>query len=421
MHRDGPAIPGPSAFVAILEAMSSSHGHPLPFYDFIENLIHNAHEAGGYTLPGRPLMLAFPLAMFAFFMVAPQQMITNLEFILFFAPLWIPIVLARFALARFIQMRRVAYLAAPPQKSLLLEIRMPRDTRKTPQAMETFFSSLSMASGEATWYKRYVLGQSRPSWSFEIVSLGGRVHFYVWTRDRFRRPLESFLYAQYPGIEVVEATDYSRLVDPTHPPYVMSAFEYVKTNPIDAYPIKTYIDFGLDKTPVAKPEEQTDPISQIIEALGSVGPHEQVWLQFVIRVTKYEKYNGRKNEKGKTYTWKDEGRDEVERIRKEVAIQTEYRDPATGEWKHAQGFPNPTEGQKDRIKAIERNIGKLAFDVGIRSIYFATEDSFHKGMGSVITNIFKPFSSEQFNGLKPNTRWSEHFNDYPWEDPGGPP
>ena len=37
----------------------------------------------------------------------------------------------------------------------------------------------------------------------------------------------------------------------------------------DAYPIKTYIDFGLDKDP--KEEFKVDPISPVIELFGSIG------------------------------------------------------------------------------------------------------------------------------------------------------
>ncbi|MBU1292858.1 hypothetical protein KJ819_02190 [Patescibacteria group bacterium] len=395
--------------------MSSGGGHGggLPFLHIIDGWLGNAHQGGGFSMPGNALFIAGAAELIAFFLIAPQQTLVNFEFLLFLSPLWIPLLLGRFALIRFIQARRVEYIAT--QDTVLLELKLPRDTRKPPLAMETILANLHLASGEATWYKRYVLGRSRPWYSLELVSLGGKVHMYIWTRETFRRPIETFLYAQYPGIEVIEASDYSRLTDPTHAPYKMTAFEFLKTT-IDAYPIKTYTDFGLDM--VQKPEETVDPLAQLLETLGSLGPKEQAWVQLIVRASKAEKYEGRKNASGKNYDWKDEGKEEIERIRQELVIQNKYVD-AMGNLQTTNGFPNPTEGQKDKIKAIERNIGKLAYDVGIRAIYLAPGDSYHKSMGSLMSNLFKPFTSEQYNGLKPGSRWSEHFNDYPWEDFGG--
>lgn len=367
-------------------------------------------------LPGRALMIAGPLAIFAFFVWEPSQTIRNFEFLFFFAPLWIPFVLGRFTIQRFVQWRRSEFTTE--QATLLLELRLPRDTRKSPLAMEPVFSSLNIASGEGTWYKRYILGRTRPWWSFEIASIGGQVRFYVWTRHRFRRPFESFMYAQYPGIEIVEATDYTRLIEPTHPPYEMWAIEYAHTSP-DPYPIKTYADYIEPSKPLPKPEEQVDPLSQVIELLGSISPTEQVWFQMIIRATKAEKYWGKKTKDGKNWTWKDEGKELVAKIREDVTIKTEYVDPVTGVKQIRAGFPNPTKGQSDTMAAIERNIGKPAFDVGMRTIYCAHKEAYHKGMGASLANLLKPFSSEQFNGFKPAPRWSEHYNDYPWEDPGG--
>ncbi len=73
-----------------------------------------------------------------------------------------------------------------------------------------------------------------------------------------------------------------------------------------------------------------------------------------------------------------------------------------------------------RIEAIEKNTGKQAYDVGIRGIYCAPQDAAKGTMGGVLVNLFKPFNSENANSLMPaDGRWSNHFNDYPWEDKGG--
>jgi len=395
--------------IAILNAMSGGGhgGGGLPFLDVIENLLHTSHGKGGIHTAAKPLIILFAVVLVVFFIFAPGQSIRNFSFLIFFAPLWVPLLLGRWVLYQFVTAQRVAYIAR--QKHILLEIRLPRDTMKTPAAMESVFSALHLGPGEATWWKKFVLGQSRPWYSFEIVSLGGRVHFYIWTREAYRRAIESALYAQYPGIEVIEAEDYSRLVDPSHEPQEVVGFEYVKSK-AQGLPIRTFVDFGLDRT--AKPEEQNDPLAQIVELLGSLGPHEQLWCQIIIRTHKGERY------RKKDYTWKDEAREEIDNLRKEALQEAEFVDPASGKVMKTK-MVNMSKGLGDKIGAIERNVGKLAFDAGIRVLYTAPKDYYQGIVGGYIVGFFKPFNSEGGNSLGVTEDWSNKYSDYPWEDPHG--
>lgn len=394
---------------------SSSSTSPLPGLGAISKWTSSAESEGGSSFSLRALCIMFAIEILLFFFITPAQTFTNFQFLLFISPLWMPILLYRFGMERYIDANKVTSLGKV--QYILLEIKLPRDTRRTPLAMETVFSSMHIAGGDSTWYKRIILGNTRPSYSYEIVSLGGRVHYFVRMREQFRRPFESYIYAQYPGVEVIEAMDYSRLINPAEKPYKMTAFEFKKTEKdkdtnvdVDPLPIKTYPEYGLDK--VQKPEEQVDPLAQLLEVLGSLGPKEQLWLQFVVRVHKKDgKY-------GEGKSWKDVAKDEIQRIRAAAVTEIETVD-AMGNIKKAKGGINPTEGQKDRLKAIDRNIGKQPYDVGIRGIYCAPEDAAHRAMGGILANIFKPFNSEQFNSLMPNGRWSDHFNEYPWEDKHG--
>ncbi|MDP3402506.1 MAG: hypothetical protein Q8S35_00940 [bacterium] len=388
---------------------SGGHGGGLPFLDVIEHWVHGVHEEGGTAIQLKPLLIAFAAEIVAFFFIAPAQSVTNFQFLLFAAPLWIPLVLYPFTLKRYIDANKLAFIAK--QDHVLLEIKMPRDTRRTPLAMETIFSSMHIGGGETTWYKRIIEGRSRPWYSYEMASIGGRVHYFVWMRSGWRRPFESYIYAQYPGVEVIEAMDYSRLIDPSHDPYTMTAFEFYKTKP-DPYPIKTYVEYGLDK--IQKPEEQVDPMAQVIEVMGSLGPKEQLWVQFVVRIHKGEKYG-----EDQKRTWKDEAKDVLKELKEEDAVLNEYVD-ANGVKKTSVSYPNPTRAMASRIEAVEKNTGKQAYDVGIRGIYCAPKDSAYGTMGGILVNLFKPYNSEQFNSLMPsNGRWSNHFNDYPWEDKHG--
>ncbi|MDB5264628.1 MAG: hypothetical protein JWN64_199 [Parcubacteria group bacterium] len=394
----------------------SGGGHgpssPLPFFDKIDGFFHGAHEQG-VAFSAKPFLIAFPILILIFFFISPAQSIRNFELAFFLAPIWMPLILVTFAWERWVDTNRLGYIAK--QKNVLLELRIPRDVRKSPLAMETFFTNLHIGPGESTWYKRLVQGQVRPWWSLEIVSLGGRVHFYIWTREGYRRAVESALYAQYPELEVIEAIDYTLMTDPTHAPMQMWGCEHILRSE-DAKPIKTYPSFMKPDAPLSKPEEQIDSLSQIIETLGGIGPKEQFWVQILFRLSKNEKYAGRKTSDGKKYTIESEAGEIIDSIRQGAVKKSTYTDPLTGKVIETEGFPNPTKGQIEGIAAIENKVYRPIFDVAIRSIYTAPEGSFQGTMVSQLIGLWR--NMEGFNGFK-TARWDSIFGDYPWEDKKG--
>ncbi|MES2994876.1 MAG: hypothetical protein V4681_02515 [Patescibacteria group bacterium] len=388
---------------------SGGHGssNGLPFFDIVEDFFVKAHGQG-VAMGAKPFFIAGAVMLFAFLVVSPAQTLRNFELLIFLSPIWMTIVLVRFAVHRFVEANRVAWLSK--QEYVLLELKMPRDIRKTPLAMETVITNLHIGPNESTWYKKYINGSVRPWWSFEIVSLGGKVHFYIWTREGFRRAVESFIYAQYPGVELTEAMDYSLLYDPSHHPNKMWGCDYKKTKE-DPIPIRTYAEFIDPTSTLGKPEETIDPLAQVIELLGSIGPKEQFWVQINFRMTKKEKYGGER-------TWKEEGLDLIQEIRDKAVRKTSRMNAATGMMVEEEGFGPLTKGQQEDIYAIERNVNKPGFDVGMRAIYTAPEEAFQGSMISFLIGLWKPMSSENGNGIG-ITRWDAIFNDYPWEDKSG--
>jgi len=384
--------------------MSSGGGHrgfEFPFLHELHEWVEKAAGTGGFFLPASWLFLGALGGALAFYFMAPLQSLKNWDLVFTLAPLWIPVLVGRFAMLRFVQMRR-SY-SNFQNKFVLLELRMPREVLKSPQAMETVFASLNTAGGEGTWWKKWWWGKSRPWWSLEIVSMEGAIRMFIYVRANMRRGTESFFYAQFPEIEIIEAKDYARMRDPSTPEFTMDAFEF-KEGGKTPFPIKTYVDYGLDK-PGIKPENQVDPLAQIFELFGSIGPGEQIWLQMIIRVAGKERFRGALNAKGDKYSIKDEAKEIVEGIRNEII------NPKSG-------IPNPTEVQKERIASIERNMGKLLFDVGMRVIYSAPKGQ-GKGMGGPLLNMWKPFNSPNYNSIDVAGQWTAKYNDYPWEDLGG--
>lgn len=312
-----------------------------------------------------------------------------------FAPLWVNYVQSKFFLKT---------------KTVLLEIKLPKETIKSPLAMELFLTALHQTGGEGTWYDKYWLGKTRPWYSLEMVSIEGQVRFYIWTREAQKNFIESSLYAQFPGIEVKISEDYTKNIkfDPKQNNIFACELELVKA---DAFPIKTYVDYGLDKDP--KEELKVDPIAPLIEYLGSIGFNQQVWIQIIIRAHKKEQVK-----KGhwwkKTDAWKDSAEEEINKI-----MQRDPKTKIAGKKDAASGRITPptlSKGEQEIVAALDRSITKLPFDVGIRAIYFAKKEFFDGTNVGGILGSFKQFNSESLNGFKPNgKKYSPSFS-YPWQD-----
>ncbi len=375
----------------------------LPFLDSLNNAKSTITDKIGLRFEPWPLFIAGVILLFVSFIFMPGVVSLALSIALFLAPVWLPFLLVGGAFNTWYLLKRSEFIAE--KKCILLEIKPPRSLVKTPIAMEAFLSTLHLTGGESTWYQRFQ-GGTRPFFSLEIASFEGRVHFFIWTRADLRRLVESQIYSQYPGVQVVEAPDYARTISADPSEWIVWGCDFKQTAE-DPLPIKTYIEYGLDK--VQKEPEQVDPLANLIEFMGSIGKGEYLWLQYIIRAHKGEKYD-KLNKKGKPYTWKDEAEEMVEEIRRKT--RDSYTDIFTGELRP--GFPNPTKGQSEKMAAIERNVSKLAFDVGTRGIYLARKEHFHGPTIAHLIALFKPFSTEGWNGIN-STAWMKRFDDYPWE------
>lgn len=266
--------------------------------------------------------------------------------------------------------------------------------------------ALRQTGGETTFINRYWEGKLRAHFSFEIVSIEGKVKFIIYTQKRYKGLIESALYAQYPNIEIHEIPDYARSIHFDAKEMDMYVIDYKLGDP-DPYPIKTYVDYGLERE-IVDEENKVDPLNSIIEFMGSIGANQQCWFQIIIRAHKGEQ---RKPGTwfGKTDTWKLQAKKEVDKIRKEALPKD--ADPSVAK------FPNPTKGQQERISALERSISKVAFDVGMRSIYMGKKDFFDGTNISAQRSLLRAFASPHLNSFSV-TNWLDGY-DYPWQDFGG--
>lgn len=278
------------------------------------------------------------------------------------------------------------------EERVLLEVKIPKEITKSPKAMELLLEVFSQ-SYEGTLIDRFVGGTIRAYFSLELVSIGGQIHFYFQIPKFFRNIVESRIYSQYPEVEVAEvAYDYVRDVNYglSGSSWDVKSWEF-KLNKDDVYPIKTYVDFELEKDP--KEEFKIDPLTPLLEFLSSIKPTEQIWIQIMIMASKK--------------SWKKDGLKIVDELMKR---NLETADMSS--WIKFSASP----GEKALLDSVERNLGKMGFDVGMRTLYVATE-GIKPQIGVGLNSAFRQFGSnkdDRLNSLKPSLMTGF---DYFWEDP----
>ena len=307
-------------------------------------------------------------------------------------PLWLPLLLGKIFADLWLAYVRLDFIKKNP--GVVLEIRVPKEITKSPRAMELFFSAM-FEKGSVTYVETYWEGKLRPWFSFEIASFGGELHFFAWTMLKYRNVFESQLYAQYPTVEIVEVSDYAKkkIYDPRR--NFMWGTYFALTKP-DIYPIMTYVDYGLDKE--TEEEYKIDPLSSLLEYLGSIKKGEEVWIQILIRA--HSELKLVEGHLFKKKDWTESAMREVNKIMR--------RDPKTKSTrqKTETGFPivpTLTEWEKNQVEAIERSINKRPFETMVRLCYLAEPERF-SGMSATISGLLgtfrKPFNSNLLNGFK---------------------
>ena len=287
------------------------------------------------------------------------------------------------------------------QEYTLLEVILPHDFEQSPAAMEAFLGSLYINQGESTVIATKWKGSTRPWWSLELVSIEGELHIYIWTWKKFRQFLENNFYAQFPNCELVEVQDYMDGLFYDYDKIALWGTDYKFVKP-DVYPIKSYIDWKLDKIDhIKNKDEIVDPINSVYEKLAAIGEGEVVILQIMFQQTLNN-------------NWQKEVEDEIENIYE--SRTQEYTDMANPE-ETVKGFAQLRPQDYDLVNTLKHSISKDAFDVGIRSLYIAKKDKFKPGerVGPNHVNLFIAFEAPNLNFPKGLAHWLAGF-DYPWED-----
>lgn len=272
----------------------------------------------------------------------------------------------------------------------LLELRIPRELRKSPKAMEQVFTAIHALRNNYSNFKEHWWDGEITLWfSCEIVSFGGEIHFYMWVPSKHRNMVETALYSQYSDIEVAEAgEDYISRLPPTAEELERSGYKFfgneLRLEKQDAYPIRTYVEFEA-----IEEERQLDPIGATLETMARIKPQEILWLQILIRPT--------------DESWKKSGEALVKELKEKA--KSEFLSPTSGKVT----FTERTPGEMDVMKAIERNVAKPGFETQIRYLYIAPPEIFDKNFGQRgLYSAMNQYASESLNRFKHNVKaWTK--------------
>jgi hypothetical protein len=341
-------------------------------------------------------------------------------------------------------------------KWVLLEIKLPSDVYKTPEAMDIILGNIFFqGGGVGSWNDRIWKGKLLAYTTLEIASIDGSVHFYIRSEARFRNLIETQIYSQYPKAEVFEVEDYTKKVPMFNRKidngWNCRAFEF-KLDKNDTIPIKTYVDYGMDNSSLQLDEfNRIDPLTPMIEMLASLKPGENLWIQIFIRASgkkldiydikdgKYkkdfltrmlgsyvdagEKFLHIENESDKTkMSWQDQGKAEIKKLidsHSNAEIVTE-KDGKT-ETKKVGGYKNLTPLDKHMVDIIQRSIMKYGFDTGARVVYYAPKDVYNGMRVPVeLTSAMRQFAAPEYNQLvMDGGTFTRAWDFETWEDPTG--
>ena len=299
-------------------------------------------------------------------------------------------------------------------KPILFEIKIPKEVLKPIRAMEDVMTSLhTVVYHPPDWWERWIEGQAQTSLGFEIVSIEGKIRFFIRVHEGYVDGVQAAIYSQYPEVEITPVDDYTKAVpqDVPNKDWDLWASDYILLRPEDAYPISTYKKFETGQE--RKEEKRVDPMASLLEALARIGPGEQFWVQISASPVTEEKGTPHSDwiEKGKFLRDKLAKREPEKKAGQRPIILDAIdflitgQPPAEPEKPEREVFLPPemklTPGEREIVAAVEEKISKPGFDTGIRFIYLAKRENFVKAKLRLAFTFFGSYKTENLNNLVP--------------------
>ena len=153
---------------------------------------------------------------------------------------WIPLVLV-LGFLTYRNYKKLNKLKVLNVDSVLLMLEIPKANDKKELAAEQLFASLHGILRDKAELQHSNGVQEHLS--FEIVSTGGQIRFYVWVPKILQSFVEGQIYAQYPTVQIYKIKD-DYVDDRSKYPVCYSAELTLTEN--EALPIKTFENFEVD-------------------------------------------------------------------------------------------------------------------------------------------------------------------------------
>ena len=269
--------------------------------------------------------------------------------------------------------------------NVLLILEIPKTNDKKELAAEQLFASLHGILRDKRELK--LSRGAQEHLSFEVASVNGQIRFYVWTPRSLQSFVEGQIYAQYPTVQIHQAsedyTEHERDHSVTYTTEMtLTASEFL--------PIKTFQTFEVD--PLAG-------ITGTLAKLESTG--EELWIQVLAKPVED--------------SWQIEADHWISRLREGSAsilpsvggsmrwlgglFAALWRPPEEG-LAGGKG-PEISERNKTRIAEAEKKATKLGYEVKIRLAYLGENQTNAKLRMQALVGTFKQFNPTNLNGFKP--------------------
>lgn len=302
-------------------------------------------------------------------------------------------------------------------KWIFLEVKVDELNEKSPMAMEQVFAALHAIHQNFSWGEQFN-GKVVLWVSCEMVSIGGKVSFIFRLPQRFRNLFESAVFAQYPKAEIQEVEDYLRnlphLYDPKKADFDFWGTQWNKKKD-SAYPIRTYSqDSSFEHS---AQETFIDPLSNLIEVMSNIQPHELMVWQVAIRPDQGDWKEHTKHLLDKLMGIPDKHGDDlllkilhfIPDLFARILVET-ISGPDEGEHKPVRVQEEPpslmlhrSDVEKMVITAIGAGLAKVSYETRIRGFYLAPKDKFNKRMRiPEIVGAVRNFDDINLNGIKPD-------------------
>ncbi|MCK4520308.1 hypothetical protein KAT95_00330 [Candidatus Parcubacteria bacterium] len=297
-------------------------------------------------------------------------------------------------------------------RSIVLEIKPPKEVLRPIKAMETVFNGLWHFYDPPNYREKWFEGKMQLGFSLEIACFGGEPHFFIRIPENARNLVESTLYSQYPDLEIKEVDDYTKKVpqDVPNKDWEIWGTDYEQLKD-DIYPIKTYSKFFEEKPEISKEEKRIDPMSNLLEGMAKFKPGEQLWVQIMAKPVSHLEESKDFIEKAKKEVDKlvNRPKPSVSKPIVEEAIDVLVTgEPPKEEEEKKEGGIMPamelTPGEMKVVSAIEDKISKYAFECSIRFLQLGKRDVFFSPNKAIPMGFFDLFGTVDLNGLKPMRR-----------------